>query len=433
MKNLKDGNKKKGEKMKNIQEFLNHLKEQGKLIEVKKEVTTELEIAKMMHENDGNPILFHNVKGHEMKICANLYCSKENVANFLECEGKQITKKMIEALENPTKNEFNETKFEEKETDLTKIPFLRHVKEEPAPYMSSGFFIAKAPNGTLNASFHRGLIIGKNKMAIRILERNLNKILQENNGKTKVACAIGNTPNTLLGVATSVPYGTFELEIANTLQKLPLTKTPLHELPVPANSEIILEGTIDTNELHEEGPFIDITGTFDAIRKQPVFTIEKIFMKKNAIYQALLPGGLEHKMLMGTPREPTIFKEVNKVTECIDVLITPGGCSWLHGIVKIKKKTEEDGKKAIEAAFRGHASMKHCFIVSEDVNIFDPNEIEWSMATRFQANKDLVILHNQKGSSLDPSANPNTRITTKTGFDLTKPIGRDKDFNKVKF
>jgi 2,5-furandicarboxylate decarboxylase 1 len=136
---------------------------------------------------------------------------------------------------------------------------------------------------------------------------------------------------------------------------------------------------------------------------------------------------------MGTPREPTIFNEVNKVTKCIDVLISPGGCSWLHGIIKIEKQSEEDGKKSIEAAFKGHSSMKHCFIVSEDINIFNPNEIEWSLATRFQADKDLIIMKNQKGSSLDPSADSNTRITTKCGFDLTKPIGKDKDYKKVEF
>ncbi|MFH1587744.1 MAG: UbiD family decarboxylase [Candidatus Diapherotrites archaeon] len=418
----------------NINEFLNYLKEKGKLIEVKEALSTEFEIAKKMHELDGKPALFSNVKGFEMNVCANLYCSKEDVAEFLGCEGKEITKKMIKALNSPTKNELTEAKFNDFGNDLTKLPFLRHVKEENGKYMSSGYFVAKGINGELNASFQRGMIFEKNKMVLRILERNLHKIIQESEGKVKVACCIGSTPNTLLGVATSPAFGVFELEIANTLQKLPLTKSPLHKLPVPANTEIILEGYIDANELHEEGKFIDITGTLDIIRKQPVFTVEKISVKENAVFEALLPGGLEHKILMGTPREPTIFNEVNKVTECLDVLISPGGCSWLHGIVKIKKKnSDEEAKKAIEAAFKGHSSMKHCFVVSEDVNIFDPKEIEWSMATRFQADKDLIIMPNEKGSSLDPSADPNTRITTKVGFDLTKPLGKDKDFVKVKF
>jgi 2,5-furandicarboxylate decarboxylase 1 len=418
--------------LKNIHEFLDFLRKKGKLIEVNEELSTDLEIAKKMHEFDGKPILFNKVKGFEMKVCANLYCSKEDVAEFLGCKGNEITQKMLSALNNPTKNSMQETQWKELNS-LNKLPFLQHVKEEPGKYMSSGYFVAKGPNRELNASFQRGLIFDENKMVLRILERNLNKIIQESNGKVKVACVIGNTPNTLLGVATSVPFGVFELEISNSLQELPLTLSPTYNLPVPANAEIVLEGEINASELHEEGPFIDITGTLDIVRKQPVFSVEKIWVKENAVFQALLPGGLEHKMLMGTPREPTIFNEVNKVTKCIDVLISPGGCSWLHGIIKIEKQSEEDGKKSIEAAFKGHSSMKHCFIVSEDINIFNPNEIEWSLATRFQADKDLIIMKNQKGSSLDPSADSNTRITTKCGFDLTKPIGKDKDYKKVEF
>ncbi|MBN2126944.1 MAG: UbiD family decarboxylase [Candidatus Diapherotrites archaeon] len=418
--------------LKNIHEFLDFLKKKGKLIEVNEELSTELEIAKKMHEFDGKPILFNKVENYKMKVCANLYCSKEDVAEFLGCKGNEITQKMIKALNTPTKNEMQKTEWKELKS-LNEIPFLKHVKEENGKYMSSGFFVAKSIEGKINASFQRGMIFDSNKMVLRILERNLHQIIQESKGKIKVACVIGNTPNTLLGVATSVPFGVFELEIANTLQKLPLTLSPIYKLPVPANAEIILEGEINANELHEEGPFIDITGTLDIIRKQPVFSVEKIWVKENTVFEALLPGGLEHKMLMGTPREPTIFNEVNKVTKCLDVLISPGGCSWLHGIVKIEKQSEEDGKKAIEAAFKGHSSMKHCFVVSEDINIFDEKEIEWSMATRFQADKDLIIMTNQKGSSLDPSADPNTRITTKCGFDLTKPIGKDKDYKKVEF
>jgi 2,5-furandicarboxylate decarboxylase 1 len=105
---------------------------------------------------------------------------------------------------------------------------------------------------------------------------------------------------------------------------------------------------------------------------------------------------------MGMPKEPTIYNEVNKVCQCKDVYITPGGCSWLHAIVQIKKVNADDGKKAIAAAFEGHKSLKHCVVVDEDINIYDPHEVEWAIATRFQADKNAVILSNQPGSSLGP-------------------------------
>ena len=142
------------------------------------------------------------------------------------------------------------------------------------------------------------------------------------------------------------------------------------------------------------------------MQKQRVIKIKRILAKPNPIYHALLPGGLDHKLLMGMPREPTIFREVSNVCECKDVSVTPGGCSWLHAAVSIKKKDPDDGRKAIEAAFEGHKSLKHVFVVDEDINIRDPREIEWAMATRFQGDRDLYTFPSSTGSSLDPSADP---------------------------
>ncbi len=205
---------------------------------------------------------------------------------------------------------------------------------------------------------------------------------------------------------------------------------------IPADVEFAFVGTIDANELENEGPFVDLTNTYDVVRKQPVMRVKKIYHRTNPIFHALLPGGLEHKVLMGMPREPTIFNEVSKVVDCNDVSITSGGCSWLHGVVSINKKSEEDGKKAIEAAFAGHSSLKQVVIVDSDIDVNNAAEVEWAIATRFQASKDLVIKENEKGSSLDPSAvaGEPASTTSKMGMDATKPLGeRAKHFEKAEF
>jgi UbiD family decarboxylase len=120
------------------------------------------------------------------------------------------------------------------------------------------------------------------------------------------------------------------------------------------------------------------------------------------------------------------------VVRCLDVNISPGGCSWLHAIVQIDKQAEDDGQKAIQAAFAGHRSCKHVFVVDKDINIYDPQAVEWALATRFQADRGLVIKEKEQGSSLDPSAEASTHLTTKVGFDLTKPLEtQGKDFEKV--
>ncbi|HSR34889.1 MAG TPA: hypothetical protein VLY63_30340, partial [Anaerolineae bacterium] len=155
-----------------------------------------------------------------------------------------------------------------------------------------------------------------------------------------------------------------------------------------------------------------------------VIEIDCITHRRAPIYHALLPGGMEHKLLMGLPREPTIFQAVSEVADCRTVSITPGGMSWLHAVVQITKRAADDGLRAIEAAFRGHGSLKHVVVVDDDVDPFDPASVEWAVATRFQADRDLLIFKDQPSSSLDPSAKlvPGQKArSAKMGLDATIP------------
>jgi 2,5-furandicarboxylate decarboxylase 1 len=232
----------------------------------------------------------------------------------------------------------------------------------------------------------------------------------------------------MLAAAISVERGRSELDLANALGPTRLMELEGHVVP---RSEIVLLCRF-TGELAEEGPFLDLTETYDIVRRQPVARVERIFTREGPMFHALLPGGLEHKVLMGMPREPTILREVSRVCECLDVYITPGGCSWLHAAVKIRPRDPGDGRRAIEAAFRGHASLKHVFVVDEDIDIEDPAAMEWAMATRFQADRDLVVMQGQKGSSLDPSSDQATKETAKAGFDLTIPSAQRREmFDRV--
>jgi 2,5-furandicarboxylate decarboxylase 1 len=247
-------------------------------------------------------------------------------------------------------------------------------------------------------------------------------------GDLPVAICIGVSQAVHLAASMSPPPEVDELSVAHALAPTPLVKCLTNDLEVPADAEIVLEGRI-THRTTNEGPFMDLTETMDIVREQPIIEVDLITHRHNPIFHALLPGGLEHKMLMGMPREPTIFAEVNKVTRCTGAAITPGGASWLHAVVQVEKMGEEDGSLAIHAAFKGHSSLKHVWVVDTDVNIYDSAEVEWAVATRFQADKDLIILENQPGSSLDPSGIhvPGEKsATTKAGFDCTIPWGADK-------
>jgi UbiD family decarboxylase len=184
-----------------------------------------------------------------------------------------------------------------------------------------------------------------------------------------------------------------------------------------------LEGRIAGRQAGE-GPFIDLTETWDVVRQQPVVEVDCITHRRSPVYHALVPGGLEHKLLMGLPREPTIFQAVAEEVDCRNVSITPGGMSWLHAVVQIRAREAGDARRSIEAAFRGHGSLKHVVVVDEDVDPFDPAAVEWAVATRFQADRDLFLFPDQASSSLDPSAKlvPGQKArSAKMGLDATIP------------
>lgn len=422
--------------VKSFRDFVEQLRKGGKVKEIKRLVSKQLDLAGIMYTLDGNVVYAPQVEGTEFKAVGNVFSTRELVCEYLDVKKDELVPKLVNALANPTKPKLvdNGPVLENSTTeiDLGKLPIPIHFEKDGGPYLSSAIVIAHDQKYGRNISFHRMMVIDKNRVVIRILKRHLQEFIDRAGGELDVAIVVGAPINVLLSAATSVQIGQDELEFANTMMPLETVKLS-NGIEVPADAEFAFEGRI-TKELHDEGPFVDLTETYDIIRKQQVMVITKMYHRNDAIWHILPPGGLEHKVLMGMPREPTIFTEVNKVCECKRVNITPGGCSWLHSVVSIKKKSEEDGKKAIEAAFAGHKSLKHVVIVDDDIDVDNPMEVEWAIATRVQADKDIVMKTKQKGSSLDPSADPYTYETTKMGIDATKPlVAKGKNFEKARW
>ncbi len=423
--------------MKSFREFIDELKKNNQIIQIKKPISKNLDLAGLLKELDGKPVIAEHISENKDAIVAgNIFSTKDLICQYYGIKKEQLIPNLIKAIAHPTTPKQIQTKdspvFEKtiSNPNLDDLPIPTHAQKDGGPYFSSAVVISKDKELGQNCSFHRMMQISKNEMVARILERHTDEFIKRNGGTLDVAIVIGAPINFLLASAISTKIGIDETHIANSLAPIRVVNLE-NEIFVPADAEFVLEATI-TNEFHDEGPFIDLTETYDVVRKQRIVKINKIHHRKNPIYHALLPGALEHKLLMGMPKEPTIFMEVNKVATCTGVNITPGGCSWLHAIVSINKKQEGDAKKAIAACFEGHKSLKHAVIVDSDINIYDPTEVEWAIATRCQADKDVIIKLNEKGSSLDPSADPNTRKTAKMGIDATKPlIVHGKNFERA--
>jgi 2,5-furandicarboxylate decarboxylase 1 len=404
-------------------------------------VSTEYEMAGIIDALGEKPVFFEKVKESGIPVVGGLVSSRELIARALNIKKEQLVHKLSNAIDNPVRpdvvSEGECQEIVEKDVDLTRLPIMRYTEKDGGKYIASAICIVEDPELGRNTCFHRLMLLDKNRFVARIVEeRGTDTALKKSGNELDIAICIGNSTAVLLAAATSLPKGVDEMGMANALETTELVKCRTIDVEVPRDCEFVLEGRI-TKERTSEGPFLDTTGIADRVRQQPVIEINCMTHREKPIYQTILPGRNEHRFLMGMPREPTIFNEVSKVCECKDVYITPGGCSWLHAVVQIKKRNPDDGKKTIEAAFKGHSSLKHCVVVDDDIDIYDPNDVEWAIATRFQADKDAVILPKQRGSSLDPSGDlteGKKATTCKMGLDATIPFKKtEKGFEKEEY
>lgn len=419
--------------------FLNQLEEQFDFIRINQEISTHLEASEILRKHPKDVVILENLKESSIPVVSGICNTREKIALALNCEVGDITSKIVQGMENPHpihNIEKISKEYTSSKADLSKLPILTHYKRDGGPYITSGVIIARNPeNGTVNASIHRMLVLDNNNLTVRIVPRHLYTYYQqaeEQGEDLEIAIAIGMNPATLLATTTSIPITADEMEVANSFHggDMKLLQCETVDLEVP-EAEIIMEGKILANERANEGPFVDLTDTYDIIRQEPVIELEKMHIKNDALYHAIFPAGFEHRLLQGLPQEPRIYNAVqNTVPTVKNVVLTEGGCCWLHAAVSIKKQTQGDGKNVIMAALAAHPSLKHVVVVDEDVDIFNPEDLEYAMATRVKGDDDILIVPKARGSSLDPAALPDG-TTTKVGVDATKPIDKLKKFERV--
>ncbi len=412
------------------------------IIEIKDEVSTEYEITSILKKHPHDTLVFTNVKDSDMNIISGICNTREKIAKSIGTSVDKITENIINATNNPTKinniKNYDEVYPNNEDANLSKIPILKHYPKDKGKYITAGIIIAKDPDtGLTNASIHRMLVHSDDELGIRIVPRQLYtyyKRAEELGQALDIAIAIGLSPSTMLASTTSIPINENELEVANTFKngELNLVKCESVDIEAP-ECEILLEGKILPNERKSEGPFVDLTDTYDKIRDEPVISLTRMHYKDNPYYHAILPAGNEHKLLQGLPQEPRIYNSVKNTLPTVqNVVLTEGGCCWLHAVVSIKKQTEGDAKNVMMAALSAHPSLKHCVIVDEDINIFDPVDVEYAIATRVKGDDDIFIIPKARGSSLDPVAEIDG-TTTKIGVDATKSFHNLEDYERVSF
>jgi len=411
-----------------FREFLAHLKSDGLLREVVDRLSARLEVTDRAWGM--GPIYFSNVDGH--KCALNILSTRDLLARALGVPAGKMVQHLAEIGYDGPVREVDSSCFMEcaTEPDLSRLPVLTYFKGDGGPYITSAVVVSLWGE-KINACVHRLMVLGKDRLAVRLVPgrhtHQLYLAALASGKELPVAIAIGVDPLLLMAASTRVPPEK-EFSYAAALRGSPVELVRLENgVPAP-HAEIVLEGYI-TAERAGEGPFVDITGTQDLVRQEPIIRLTRMMTREDPVYHGLLPAGGEHKMLMGVPYEPLIYKAVSEVARVRNVILTEGGCNYFHAVVQIEKETEEDAKRAIEAAFQAHGSLKHVLVVDSDIDIYSSRDLEFAIATRMRGDGDLVVHPNVRGSTLDPRSIDG--ITTKVGVDATARLDRLWKFQRV--
>ncbi len=419
--------------MSDLRSYLEQQRRAGRVVAVREELDPVGEAGAVLarHEAAGRLVVLERVRGADVPVVGGLVASRSMMADALGTRPEDAVRTLARAMDHPRPTErVDHAPFLEGLADAADVgaavPLLTFLPGSTHPYTSSSVVVARSPRHGMNLSFHRMMYLGGSRFSVRIVPRHLRAILDEGGGVADVAVVIGVHPAVYLAAATSGGAEMDELELASALLG-GLQVVDLDGLSVPAHAEIVLRGRLDASDLDDEGPFVDLTGTLDGVRRQPVLTVERVYRRPGCLAHTIVPGGREHALLMGTPQEPRIWRAVDNAVPCLhDLTLSDGGCHWLHAVVSLRDPRPGMARNAALAAMGAHPSCKRVVVVDHDVDVHDAERVEWAIATRVQADRDVVVLPGCRGSSLDPSRRADDDTTAKWFIDATVPAGRDR-------
>ena len=397
-------------------------------------LSRDFEVARVIREWQGRgPVIVYRVEGCPQDSASNLVDLRFKLYKALGVgSDEEAYLKILDAMSSPARpSVVGAPRLREAEGGLMEVPAVRFYEKEAGLYLSSAIFIA-CYDGVCNASIHRVLVKDKRVGVVRVVPRHLWELYLRAKSRGQdlpVSVVIGVHPAIMVAAASSPRFGVFEVDVASKLLgNLWVYESPVHGNLVPLGSAVVIEGLL-SRDMAEEGPYVDVIGTYDRVRYQPVLKVLKVYLDVNELTHVILSGGLEASLLIGFTREAAIWEAVSKVVARVHkVRLTPASGGWLHAIISIDKRHEGDAKNAIMAAFAAHPSLKHVIVVDSDIDPDDPSQVEWAIATRFQADEDLVIVRNVRGSTLDPSSRDG--LTAKMGIDATKPLNAGMEYEK---
>jgi len=391
---------------------LQRLDAAGWLLKIETRVDPILELAGVAMKLDGGPaLLFEDVAGYDMPVFMNALASNETILAVFDTDlegvrqimGRGLTKSMkpVMADVGPSQEEVIDSGV----NVGAFIPVLKHAEGDGGRYITSGVVMAKDPEtGGRNCSFHRFELIGPNQALVQLDSgRHLRALWQKAKDKglpsLPVAICLGcdlSVNLAALAMGSEVPLGRDELEIAGGFRgaPLPLVKCKTIDGEVPAEAEIIIEAEISTQEQIEEGPFVEFVGYYSEVDPAPLVTFKCITHRRDPLYYPII--GVEKLTMSKLMREAALLRAMKAVYPgVVDCEMTRGGLHRFHLVVSIRKARATDEGMQRNAAIAAITALKDldCIIlVDDDIDIRDPHDVEYAMATRLRGSDGLVIM-----------------------------------------
>ncbi|SFI02282.1 2,5-furandicarboxylate decarboxylase 1 [Tindallia magadiensis] len=390
--------------------------------------------AVLKHYRNEVPILFEKVKGHRMPVAGALFGERQAYYDMMKMTPKNRLFKMMAAVASPQPVK-HVTKAPVKEEIITTgihlekmFPIPKFHEQDSSTYITSGIVALKDPDtGKTHLSVRRLQVNGAREVSVLVaspLARQQYAQLEAQNKPLEIAIILGYDHSLLLASQISSQlYGVDKYEVDSALRGEALELVSCHQidLSVPAHAEIVLEGVMPPRKRKPEGPFGELMGYYGGVGDHPVAEIKTVLQRKKPIFQTAFPCREEH-LSNGLIREMELYQAVKNVAGVADVNVTVAGGCRFHAVVSLHEAKPGEAKSAILAALGSNKDLKQVIIVDDDINIYDPEDVELAVATRFQASRDLVVIPEAVGSGLDPS-NGIRGVSDKMGIDATAPSG----------
>jgi 4-hydroxy-3-polyprenylbenzoate decarboxylase len=452
-------------KYKDLRDFIAQLENQGELKRISVEIDPHLEMTEICDrvlKAGGPAILFEKPKGHAIPVLGNLFGTPRRVAMGMGQDSVGALRevgKLLAYLKEPdppkglkdawdkfpvlkqvlnmapkelSRAPCQDVVWEGKDVDLGRLPIQTCWPGDVGPLITWGLTVTRGPHKTRqNLGIYRQQVIGSNKLIMRWLAHrggalDFRDFCLANPGQPyPIAVALGADPATILGAVTPVPDSLSEYQFAGLLRgaKTEIVKCLSHDLQVPASAEIVLEGYIYPNETAVEGPFGDHTGYYNEQETFPVFTVERITMRREPIYHSTYTGKPpDEPAILGVALNEVFVPLLQKqFTEIVDFYLPPEGCSYRMAVVSMKKQYAGHAKRVMFGVWsylRQFMYTKFIIVTDDDVNIRDWKEVIWAITTRVDPARDTLIVENTPIDYLD-FASPVSGLGGKMGLDAT--------------